>query len=408
MPKRTNEFQQLVFLIRSALADGATVTESKMLRHRRTGTKREVDVCIEGSAGGYPVVVCVECQKRNRPADVTWVEGQVKKHEHLPTNRLILVAPQFTPDALALAKQEGVTAFSFENVDASDFTGLLEDTNALWAKSVTIKVEKVVVRVASSGELAGERVRAAPDQNVYDGRSGAFLSTLAPVVVELLNYPGMRDRLLALGAKEHRWFVFRWAAPRNGVGFLLCLQKEDALHTLRGIEYIEISGPCEFNIAAFGSRRGKLGDVHVAWGTATVLDKTQLLVATRDAAGRDRITIMVEGAPPSTLDLPRDFSAAPSSTDTTRDAMYYVIDRSKASPGAWGAIITKHVLLSDAVAECSFLIRGTLGSSAEPQQLLIANSAQELQEGTPFAEGAEIDVFDELGARYACSATRSQ
>jgi hypothetical protein len=407
MPKRTNEFQQLVFLIRSALADGATVTESKMLRHRRTGTKREVDICIEGSAGGYPVVVCVECQKRNRPADVTWVEGQVKKHEHLPTNRLILVAPQFTPDALELAEQEGVTALSFENVDASDFTGLLGDTNALWAKSVTIKAEKVVVRVASSGEMAGEKVRAVPDQNVYDGRSGAFVSTLAPLVAELLNYPGMRDRLLALGAEEHRWFVFRWSAPRNETGFALCLQKEDVLHTLRGIEYIEISGPCEFKIAEFGLRRGKLGDVHVAWGSATVLDRAQLLVATRDAAGRDRITVMVEGAPPSTLELPRGFNAAPSSTDSIRDAMYYVIDRSKASPGAWGAIVTKHVLLSDAVAECSFLLRRALGSSDGPQQLLIADSEQELQEGTLFAEGAEINVFDAVGARYGNSAACS-
>jgi hypothetical protein len=52
MPKRTNDFQRLIYLVRVNLADGATVTESKMLKDRITGTMREVDICIEGSVGG--------------------------------------------------------------------------------------------------------------------------------------------------------------------------------------------------------------------------------------------------------------------------------------------------------------------------------------------------------------------
>jgi hypothetical protein len=43
MPKRTNDFQRLVYLVRVNLADGATVTESKMLEDRVTKTMREVD-----------------------------------------------------------------------------------------------------------------------------------------------------------------------------------------------------------------------------------------------------------------------------------------------------------------------------------------------------------------------------
>lgn len=36
MPKRSNDFQRLIYLIRVNLAEGAKVTESKMMRDRQT------------------------------------------------------------------------------------------------------------------------------------------------------------------------------------------------------------------------------------------------------------------------------------------------------------------------------------------------------------------------------------
>src|SRR5258708_339900 len=71
MPKRSNEFQRLVYLVRVNLAAGATVTESKMLRDRSTGLEREVDVCVEGNVGGTTVNVCLECRDHARPADIS-------------------------------------------------------------------------------------------------------------------------------------------------------------------------------------------------------------------------------------------------------------------------------------------------------------------------------------------------
>ena len=74
MPKRSNEFQKLVFLVKQHASDTTQVTESKMLKDIITGAEREVDVCIEGSVGGHDVVVSFECIDRKRRADVTWVE----------------------------------------------------------------------------------------------------------------------------------------------------------------------------------------------------------------------------------------------------------------------------------------------------------------------------------------------
>lgn len=90
MPSRTNEFQRLVTILHSQLAPGWTVTESKALNDRVLDDGREVDVVIEGNAGTYPVVLCIECRDRSRAADVTWVEEMHTKHEHLPTNKLVL------------------------------------------------------------------------------------------------------------------------------------------------------------------------------------------------------------------------------------------------------------------------------------------------------------------------------
>jgi hypothetical protein len=86
IPKRANEFQRLIFAIRTNLATGAKVTESRLLRDRLTKRFREVDVCIESSVGGTSIMVCVECRDHARPADVGWVDAMKEKHTRLPTS----------------------------------------------------------------------------------------------------------------------------------------------------------------------------------------------------------------------------------------------------------------------------------------------------------------------------------
>jgi hypothetical protein len=148
MPKRTNDFQKLVYLVRVNLAEGATVTESKMLTDRTTKRKREVDVCIEGHVGGHPVIVSVECRDHKRIADVSWVDTMKAKHERLPTNALILASPSdFTPEAHDVAAGYGMQTFSLAAVDEVDFPKLLGATSSLWTKSVTVTTEKVLVKV---------------------------------------------------------------------------------------------------------------------------------------------------------------------------------------------------------------------------------------------------------------------
>jgi len=72
MPKRSNEFQQLVYLIQQQTADEATVTESKELVDRQTKAKVEVDIVIEAIANEFPIIISLEVRNRKRSATVEW------------------------------------------------------------------------------------------------------------------------------------------------------------------------------------------------------------------------------------------------------------------------------------------------------------------------------------------------
>ena len=76
MPKRTNEFQKIVYLVkRHALGDRAIVAESEYLYDKAAKIKREVDVsvCIPGVGGARPTNISVECTKlKERPPCRGW------------------------------------------------------------------------------------------------------------------------------------------------------------------------------------------------------------------------------------------------------------------------------------------------------------------------------------------------
>ena len=123
MPKRSNQFQRLTATIHHALADGATVEESRELRDRTTGAFREVDVVIESAVGDYPVTISIECSDRSRPATVEWVEQQHGKHVGLPTNKLILVSRSgFTRTATVKARLYDIQTLSLVDAEAVAWT----------------------------------------------------------------------------------------------------------------------------------------------------------------------------------------------------------------------------------------------------------------------------------------------
>ena len=114
MPKRTNKFQQLIYLIHSQLTD-CKVVESAPFVDRRSGEQREVDIAIFSKIANYPVVIGIECRDHKRPQSSTWVEEMWAKHQALSTTSLVLVSSSgFYKPALKTASALGIEALTFE------------------------------------------------------------------------------------------------------------------------------------------------------------------------------------------------------------------------------------------------------------------------------------------------------
>jgi hypothetical protein len=66
---------------------------------------------------------------------------------------------------------------------------------------------------------------------------------------------------------------------------------------LREIESIHVRGRCNFQISQFGVRRGRLGEIHLAWGKTQILGHDAFVVATTDTAGIEKLSINFTGTP---------------------------------------------------------------------------------------------------------------
>ena len=99
----------IVHFVRKHYAQpGVTVIESKLLHDSHAGIDREVDVVIEGNFDGEPMLISIEVNERGRPATIAWVQEQIRKHQFLPTNRLVLMSKSgFTRSAHNAVAAEG-------------------------------------------------------------------------------------------------------------------------------------------------------------------------------------------------------------------------------------------------------------------------------------------------------------
>ena len=123
MPQRTNAFQKLLLLLHQQVAQGAIIIESRLLKDRLTGKEAEVDIVVETTASGYPLILSVECIDRSRPATVEWVDQMWGKHEHLPTDKLVLISSAgFSKAASERARARGIDVLSLKEASCVDWT----------------------------------------------------------------------------------------------------------------------------------------------------------------------------------------------------------------------------------------------------------------------------------------------
>ena len=154
MPKRTNEFQQLILLIQSQLASSdAEVTESYTANDTQTQSKTEVDICIYQCVNGIPIRIGMECNSEKRPATVEWVREMLGKYAAIEINKLVLVAKSgFTKEALSKAESNDVLALTLEEATNANWRDLIAEYHDLQLGSFKFDVLEVTVHFASSVE----------------------------------------------------------------------------------------------------------------------------------------------------------------------------------------------------------------------------------------------------------------
>ena len=141
MPKRTNEFQQLIYSIQHQLASGAVVTESKILIDVKTNLPTEVDIVVESSMGEIPVVIGIECTAEGRPATVEWVREMIGKHADLKIDKTVLVAKSgFTPEAINKAQANAVEAITLMEAENRKWVTLIDQLRDLKLARFTFNV----------------------------------------------------------------------------------------------------------------------------------------------------------------------------------------------------------------------------------------------------------------------------
>ena len=297
MPRRTNAFQSVVYLIKKHVGDAtARVYESAELLDSATGRKREVDVCIETEVDGHVVLVGFECAARGRRQDVEWVEQMYGKHSTLPTDRLVLVSESgFTPQARAKAK-----ALEIETVIPEEETGQSIDelvhrlTRLRFTKLDLLNIENVyLILGATDTEDREENVHLLPssrEMHVFTA-SRELIGTIGDVVNAFMAIAtqdkSVFEKVLFDAADDTQFFELSIDPPEVPIGDppvprRIYFEKLEPTPHLRGIEQIRIDGKARIERSNFPLRHGILQEIPYSWGESVIGGRSAVVVVTAD------------------------------------------------------------------------------------------------------------------------------
>ena len=146
MPQRTNEFQELVSLIRRSLAkDGDTVQDSAMVRVQGLETEREIDLLHKTSDGFSTIKIAVESKDEGRKIDVTTLEQLCAKYRgegRICVDKFMLVSRNgFTEGAIEKARLLDVPLLTLDEAKEFDWSSVAPaDQKALRAEKFNFRM----------------------------------------------------------------------------------------------------------------------------------------------------------------------------------------------------------------------------------------------------------------------------
>jgi Restriction endonuclease len=122
MPKRTNQFQDIIADIYRTLADtGATFEESAMVSEP-DGTLREIDILIKSVVAGSEISLAIECRDYSRAQSIEWVDSLIGKYQSLPVDKVVAVSSSgFSEPSILKASRHRIQCLSAEKAEDIDW-----------------------------------------------------------------------------------------------------------------------------------------------------------------------------------------------------------------------------------------------------------------------------------------------
>ena len=292
MPKRTNEFQKLVYYFKKHTIKNVTITESKELDDKHTGNKREVDIVLETNVGGHQVIISIECVDRSRKADISWIEQMYEKHRKLQTSVLVLVSKKgFTKNAELYAEKNNIETSTFEQVKSVAPEKRILKYASLFIRLLEINVETVKVHVIQKDKSLLV-VNVIPDTKVCIGDKTNSIEMIK-IVLAIVNHQAIVDYFLKEGDEKYQYYVAGWKKDdsTNPNLYLENIVTGD----LEEIINIEVKGKVHFEIHEFDTKRFKTHNKSILWGNTTFKGNDVYIIGTQDENNKIDFSVFDKG-----------------------------------------------------------------------------------------------------------------
>jgi hypothetical protein len=127
MPRRGRDLEVLVQEIEKAFSGtSAEVKSPDYIPGKLTGTLREIDISVRAKVGSTSALAILECRKRAKRQDSTWISELAVKAEDVGANCTVAVSStSFTAGAKSLAKAKGIELRTLTEISVSNLLAWL-------------------------------------------------------------------------------------------------------------------------------------------------------------------------------------------------------------------------------------------------------------------------------------------
>lgn len=202
MPKRTNEFQQIVALIYSQIAPvGGRVTESALLREDGTGTEREVDVLVAHKIAGHEIKIAVECRDHTADQSVIWIDALIGKYSRLAVDKVVAISSSpFSEAAKIKAAKHNIDVITVNEALTTSWVEQVERWKVITNSFTLMRVwtfdaegkELTYSEVSEDGSEATHRDQFSED--IFNALMPYFMKRVSKEAAQQLNAKIAKDR----------------------------------------------------------------------------------------------------------------------------------------------------------------------------------------------------------------------